>query len=88
MSERVKNPGYLAKQERIFLSRIGAGSVTNIVNEWKKDLESSDYESIRELTVGLKKEGLTIAKLASMYRRHNYNRRFESNRILDLQFIG
>jgi hypothetical protein len=30
---------------------IGAGSVTNIVNEWKKDLESSDYESMRELTV-------------------------------------
>jgi hypothetical protein len=34
----------------------GAGSVTNIVNEWKKDLESSDYDSIREMAVELKKK--------------------------------
>jgi hypothetical protein len=30
--------------------------VTNIVNEWKKDLESSDYDSIREMVVELKKK--------------------------------
>jgi hypothetical protein len=30
---------------------IGAGTVTNIMNEWKKGVEDSDYESIRELAV-------------------------------------
>jgi hypothetical protein len=30
--------------------------VTNIVNEWKKDLEFSDYDSIREMAVELKKK--------------------------------
>ncbi len=34
----------------------GAGSVTNIVNEWKKDIESSDYDSIREMAVESKKK--------------------------------
>jgi hypothetical protein len=51
---------------------IGAGSVTNVINEWKMELESSDYESIRELAVELKKEELTFVELASMYRRKNY----------------
>jgi hypothetical protein len=55
--------------------RIGAGSVTNIVNEWKKDLESSDYESMRELAVELKK-GVTFVELASIYKFYNYIRKF------------
>ena len=52
--------------------QIGAGSVTNIVDEWKKGLEESDLEWIRELAVQLKKEGTTFAEFASIYRRHNY----------------
>ena len=48
---------------------IGAGSVTNVINEWKMDIESLGYEAIMELAVELKKEGLTFVKLASMYRR-------------------
>jgi transposase len=32
-------------------NKIGAGTVTNIMNEWKKGVEDSDYESIRELAV-------------------------------------
>ena len=30
---------------------IGAGQVSNIINEWKKGVEQSDYDSLRELTV-------------------------------------
>jgi transposase len=30
---------------------IGAGTVSNIINEWKKGVENSDYESIRELSL-------------------------------------
>jgi hypothetical protein len=58
---------------------IGAGSVTNVINEWKMDLESSDYEAIRELAVELKKEGLTFVELASMYRRKNYIKKLDAS---------
>jgi len=36
-------------------NNIGAGTVSNIINEWKKGVEDSDYDSLRELTVPLKK---------------------------------
>jgi DNA repair exonuclease SbcCD ATPase subunit len=52
--------------------QIGAGSVTNIMNEWMMGLGGSDYESMRELAVQLRKEGLTPPGLASIYRRHKY----------------
>ena len=52
--------------------QIGAGSVTNIVNQGMKGLGESDLEWIRELAVQLKKEGTTLAEFASIYRRHNY----------------
>lgn len=58
---------------------IGAGSVTNIVKEWTKDLKSSHYESIRDLAVELKKEGLTFVELASMYRRNNYIKKLDAS---------
>jgi hypothetical protein len=51
---------------------IGAGSVTNIIDECTKGLEASDLRWIRELAVQLKKEGTTLAEFASIYRRHNY----------------
>src|SRR5438874_13658808 len=59
--------------------QIGAGSVTNIVDEWKKGLEESDLEWIRELAVQLKKEGTTLAEFASIYRRHNYIKKLGAN---------
>ena len=51
--------------------RIGAGSVTNIINELRNGLEESDLECIRELAVHLKKEGTTLAEFI---RRHNFIR--------------
>ena len=30
---------------------IGAGTVSNIINEWKKGVDDADYKSIRELAV-------------------------------------
>jgi len=30
---------------------VGAGTVTNIINEWKKGVEISEYEAVRELAV-------------------------------------
>jgi hypothetical protein len=36
-------------------NNIGAGTVTNIVNEWKKGVQDSDYDYLRELAVYSKK---------------------------------
>jgi hypothetical protein len=51
---------------------IGAGTVSNIINEWKKGIKDSDYESIRELAVFSKREGLNLSELASRFRLYNY----------------
>jgi hypothetical protein len=59
--------------------RIGAGSVTNIVKEWKKSLEEVDLEGIRELAVHLKKENITFAQLMSISRHRNYVEKLGAN---------
>jgi hypothetical protein len=51
---------------------IGAGTVSNIIDEWKKRVQDSDYESIRELSVFYKKQGMTLNALASCIRINNY----------------
>jgi hypothetical protein len=53
-------------------NNIGAGTVSNIINEWKKGVEDSDYESVRELTVPLKKQGIGLNELAPSVRLYNY----------------
>src|SRR5438094_3157034 len=58
---------------------IGAGSVTNTINELTRGLEESDYEVLRELAVELKKEGLTLAELLFFQRRHNYIKKLSGN---------
>ena len=59
--------------------QIGAGSVTNIVNQGMKGLGESDLEWIRELAVQLKKEGTTLAEFVSIYRRHNFINKLGAN---------
>jgi hypothetical protein len=51
---------------------IGTGTVSNIIDEWKKRVQDSDYESIRELSVFCKKQGITLNTLASCMRLNNY----------------
>ena len=58
---------------------IGAGTVTNIMNEWKKGVEDSDYESIRELAVFSKKQGLNLSKHACSIRLNNYIKNIGTN---------
>jgi hypothetical protein len=53
-------------------NKIGAGTVSNIINEWKKGVEDSDYESIRELAVFSKKRGLNPGEYACSIRLNNY----------------
>src|SRR5215469_2073052 len=51
---------------------IGTGTVSNIIDEWKKRVQDSDYESIRELSIFCKKQGMTLNALASCIRINNY----------------
>jgi hypothetical protein len=51
---------------------IGAGTVSNIIDEWKKGVQDSDYDSIRELSVFCKKQGMTLNAVASCIRLNNY----------------
>jgi transcriptional regulator with XRE-family HTH domain len=51
---------------------IGTGTVSNIIDDWKKGVQDSDYESIRELSVYCKKQGVTLNALASCMRLNNY----------------
>jgi hypothetical protein len=51
---------------------IGAGTVSNIIDEWKKSVQDSDYESIRKLSVFCKKQGITLNALTSCIRLNNY----------------
>jgi hypothetical protein len=58
---------------------IGAGTVSNIINEWKRGIENSEYQSIRELAVFSKKQGLDFCELASRFRLYNYINKVAAN---------
>jgi hypothetical protein len=60
-------------------NNIGAGTVTNIINEWKKGVEDSEYESVRELAVSLKKQGIGLSDLACSIRLNNYINKVAAN---------
>ena len=62
-----------ASRDRIAADNgIGAGTVSNIIDEWKKGVQDSDYESIRELSVFCNRQGITLNALASCIRLNNY----------------
>jgi len=46
-------------------NNIGTGTVSNIIDEWKKRVQDLEYEPIRELSVFYKKQGITLNMLAS-----------------------
>jgi hypothetical protein len=52
--------------------QIGAGTVSNIVSDFKKNLQGSDIDSVREIAVEAKKQGLSISDLAQHIRLRNF----------------
>jgi hypothetical protein len=58
---------------------IGAGTVSNIINEWKKGVEDSGYDSVRELTVSIKKQGIGLSDLVCSVRLNNYTKNIGTN---------
>src|SRR5947209_1736078 len=58
---------------------IGAGTVSNIINELKKGVEDSDYDSVRELAIYSKKEGFGLIDIASYIRLNKYIQKLGAN---------
>jgi hypothetical protein len=50
---------------------IGAGTVTSIVSNYKLELETLDFDSIRQLSIEIRKQGLNFADLALHVRLYN-----------------
>jgi hypothetical protein len=69
-------------------NHIGAGTVSNIINEWKKGVEDSDYDSVRELAVYSKKEGFGLGHIASSTRLSNYIQKLGANQDQMESFIA
>ena len=53
-------------------NQIGAGTVSGIINEFKKGIDALEYESIRELSISCRKQGTNLGALASSVRTNNY----------------
>jgi hypothetical protein len=51
--------------------QIGAGSVSAIVSDFKKDLQGSDIDSVREFAADARKQGFTLSDLAARTRLYN-----------------
>jgi replicative superfamily II helicase len=52
--------------------QIGAGTVSGIVSDFKKNLQGSDIDSVRELAAEAKRQGFTLNDLAAHMRLHNF----------------
>jgi hypothetical protein len=52
--------------------QIGAGTVSNIVSDFKNHLQGSDIDSIRELAAEARKQKFTLNDLAAHMRLHNF----------------
>jgi hypothetical protein len=53
-------------------NNIGEGTVSGIVSEFKIGLDSSEFDSARELALQAKKQGFNLSELASHSRLYNY----------------
>jgi hypothetical protein len=52
--------------------QIGAGTVSGIVSDFKKNLQASDIDSVRELAIYAKRQGLNLSDLSSHFILYNY----------------
>ncbi|HJT49293.1 MAG TPA: hypothetical protein VJ729_14005 [Nitrososphaeraceae archaeon] len=52
--------------------QIGSGTVSNIISDFKIGLENSEFDSIRQLSLETRKQGLNWSELASHCRLYNF----------------
>jgi hypothetical protein len=53
-------------------NNLGAGTVTSIVSNYKLELETLDFDSIRQLAIEARQHGLNLSELALHFRLYNY----------------
>jgi hypothetical protein len=58
---------------------LGAGTVSGIINDWRKGINDLNYESVRELSIWCKKQGINLGALASSLRTNNYVQKLGAN---------
>ena len=67
---------------------VGTGTVSNIIEEWKRGVQGSDYESVRDLAIYCKKEGVNLGDLMSALRIKNYIKQIGADEGRMEQFIA
>ena len=65
-----------------------SGTVSNIIDEWKKGIQGSDYESVRDLAIHGKKEGINLGDFMSTLRLKNYIKQIGAEEERVEQFIA
>jgi hypothetical protein len=60
-------------------NHIGAGTVSGIINDYKKRIDTFDFDSIRELSISCKKQRINLGALASSLRLNNYIQKLGAN---------
>ncbi|MFL6405331.1 MAG: hypothetical protein ACJ71M_17870 [Nitrososphaeraceae archaeon] len=55
-------------------NKIGEGTVSSVVSDFKIGLDNSEFNSANELALQAKKQGLNLSDLASNFRLHNFIR--------------
>jgi len=70
------------------INDIGTGTVSNILEEWKRAVQGSDYESVRELAIHCKKEAINLSDLTSALRIRNYIKQLGTTEARVEQFIA
>jgi len=53
-------------------NNIGAGTVSSVISNYKVGLGALDFDSIRQLSIEIRKQGLAWSDLASHFRLYNY----------------
>jgi len=69
-------------------NNIGTGTVSGIINNYKTQLEDSDFNSIRDLASEIRRQGLTFADLSSLLRLYNFFRESNAGQDQIEAFIG
>jgi hypothetical protein len=67
---------------------IGAGTVSNIIEERKKGVQDSDFSSVSDLAIHCKKEGVNIEDFVSALRIRNYIKEIGTDESRVEQFIA
>jgi hypothetical protein len=55
-------------------NKIGEGTVSSIVSDFKIGLDNSEFDSLRQLAIELRKQRLNLSDLAPYFRLYNYFR--------------